>query len=301
MFDVGTILHPLSTEKFITDFWPNRLYVTTGESSRFQPLYEIDHLDSAEALLNFYPSEVSLQRPDGFTARVPNGRTAVRFFNGGFTCYLRDLARYIPRLGEVASQLTQDLGLPKNSITCEVFCSNADSGASMHSDFDLNFHLMLSGKKRWMLAPNHHIVNQTEVCLSGGRKQKDPFQLQLAHTKPFPSHMPDDAQTFDLEAGGALFIPRGFWHQTQSSGECLSLVFCMKGPDWLRILLRALENRLIMDPAWRNYPHSVCGTDEQRRAALEEFATLLPHLTHFFTPQDYLTLAKQLAADAKLE
>ena len=249
-FDLGEIVHPLTKEKFISDFWPHRLYVTNAPSKRFQPLYDLDYFGSAEELLSIYPCRISIQRPDGFTARVPDGKTAIRFYRGGFTCYMRDLERYIPSLREIALQLDRDIGLPKASIKCSVFCSNGESGASMHSDYDLNFQLVLKGKKRWRVAQNHHIVNQTQVCLSGDRPQRDPFQLQLAHRRPFPECMPADAQTVDLYAGGVIFVPRGTWHETETigDGECFSLNFAMKGPQWLTVLLRAIKRRFIMDP-----------------------------------------------------
>lgn len=171
----------------------------------------------------------------------------------------------------------------------------------MHSDYDLNFQLLLRGKKRWRAAPNCNIVNQTNICLPSGRVQRDDFQLKLAHTLPLPERMPDGAITVDIEPGGVVFMPRGYWHQTESTGECFSLNFVVKGPHWISVLCHALENRLISDPEWREYAYGISGNQQRQQAAIGEFASLLQSLKVMLFDRDCRDLATTLVRDARLE
>ncbi|WP_245599802.1 cupin-like domain-containing protein [Embleya scabrispora] len=40
--------------------------------------------------------------------------------------------------------------------------------------------------------------------------------------------MPKDAHIVDIAAGGLVFVPRGWWHETESRGECLQVNFVVK-------------------------------------------------------------------------
>lgn len=291
---LASIVAPLTADVFMRDYWPRKFYATTASSDRYHPLYEIPALNSTPLLLDKYASPVTLLRHDGFHTRVADGRTALPFYRQGFTCYLRDVAKYVPELQPIVAGLGREIGLPGSEIKCELFCSTGVSGASMHSDYDINFQLILRGHKRWMVAANENIVNQTSICLPDRLMPPDSLQRKLAHTLPFPEEMPDDAITIDLEAGGAVFLPRGFWHQTEAIGDCLSLNFVVKGPHWISVLCRALENELINDAAWRDFAYGVCGDEARRQEATASFATLLASFRETYLQGDCQELAALL-------
>jgi ribosomal protein L16 Arg81 hydroxylase len=142
----------------------------------------------------------------------------------------------------------------------------------------VNFAVLLSGSKRWRLAPNEHIRNQTGMCVPSTREAPDPSQLELADRQPFPERMPDDALEIDVESGGLVFMPRGWWHETSASGDCLQVNFVMQSPTWASIVARALRRALERDPEWRAYAYDVFGEPNRREEALERLARLLPAL-----------------------
>ncbi|MEU8621232.1 cupin domain-containing protein [Streptomyces sp. NPDC048623] len=255
---------------------------------------------SGETVLQSYPDRVSLMRPDGFWSDAASGPAAVEHYRTGHTCYLRRVERYVPEIAELVASVTAELGMPEGSFTGELFCSTTESGVGMHSDYDVNFAMLLKGTKHWRFMPNEHIRNQTNICLPSTLDQVDDTQLELADKLPFPSAMAEDAAEIEMTPGGLVFIPRGQWHQTRAVGECIQLNIVMKGPHWVQVLTRALEKRLIKDPAWRDYAYGVAGDADQRQSAEAVFAGLLDALRADLATGGPMELAQSLIADARL-
>ncbi|MYQ96959.1 hypothetical protein GTY20_40070 [Streptomyces sp. SID4946] len=80
---------------------------------------------------------------DGAVRMVQGGDEAIRHYEEGRTCFIR--SDHIPRLAECTTQITADLGLHKGAMHTEIFCSKGKSGATMHSDYDINFALLVRG------------------------------------------------------------------------------------------------------------------------------------------------------------
>ena len=299
MIDLSTLVAPLSADEFLNEHWPERPYWTNGNDKRLGLVEEIPELESPEGALE-RARVVKVFRPDGEMAAVPDGKKAIPLFRLGLTCYLG--TAHIPALKRSAEQLCADLGLPSGSFDTEVFCSSGESGAWMHSDYDVNFALLLSGKKRWRIAPNEHIRNQTSMCVPSTREAPAPSQLELADRLPFPEKMPGDHLEIDVEAGSLVFMPRGWWHETEASGDCLQVNFVMQRPDWISILTRALKERLLKDPDWRAYAFDLFGPPDRRSAAIERLAGLLPglgtQLGDLLSSDDYRQLAEQLVEES---
>ncbi len=275
MIDLPTLVAPLSSEEFMREHWPTQPFWSTGGSERLERLRDVPELESPEVALSKARS-VKVFRPAGQMSVVPDGKAAMPLYRLGLTCYLG--SRHIPGLNRSTERLAADLGLPSGLIDCEVFCSSGESGAWMHSDYDVNFALLLNGNKRWRMAPNEHIRNQTNMCVPSTREAPDALQLDLADRLPFPERMPDDALEVDVEAGGLVFMPRGWWHETEASGDCLQVNFVVQGPTCISVLTHALKERLTKDPDWRAFAFDVFGEPERRDAAMQRFAALLPGL-----------------------
>jgi hypothetical protein len=284
MLDLDLLVAPTTADEFLQRHWPSRPGYFDGDSERLAPvLSALPELGSGERILEVFEDRVTLLRPDGFFANVPNGAAALSFYRAEYTCFLRRVERYVPGLEQVATQMAATLGVPRDVLHCEVFTSTGNggevyanaSGLPMHSDFEATFALLLAGRKVWRWAPNEHIRNQTATLVGGQGAQIDSAQLSLADKLPLPSEMPQDAQTAEVTAGGVIFMPRGWWHQTVAHGDCLQLNFTLKGPTWISILCDALSKRLLTDADWREYAYGVVGTEEQRSRAQEEFRKLL--------------------------
>jgi Cupin-like domain len=291
----ANLLAPISVHDFLQKHWPGRAYTQATGTSISELTKEIPELVGAERVLEAFEHPVSLLRKNGPHASVPTGRDAIPALHTGFTCYLRRVERALLPLQDLLDDACQWLGLPTGSMTSEVFCSTGESGVAMHSDFDVNFAFLLSGRKQWKLAENTSIVNQTSMCFAGDRVQPDPAQLVYADA-PFPTGMPAGATEVTIEDGGFVFVPRGWWHETFSFGSCLQLNLVVKGPYWVSVLTSALKQRLLEDPGWRGYAYGIAGKGTQREQAIDTFAGLLTNLRNTLLTEDPPALAERLLA-----
>ncbi|MDF3142778.1 MULTISPECIES: cupin domain-containing protein [unclassified Streptomyces] len=292
---------PLTPEQFFAAHWPDTPYVGPGRELPDELLRAAPELIDAERVLESFGNTVSLIRRNGPHARVPRGKDALPMYRAGFTCYMRHVERDFAGLDDLIAAASRQLGLPSSAMSCEIFCSTGTSGVPMHSDFDVNFALLLSGSKRWRLAPNESIENQTAMCFARGRKQADERQLTYAHA-PFPERMPDDAREIVMEAGGLLFLPRGWWHETYATGPCMQLNLVVKGPHWARVFSRALEEKLLGAPDWREFAYGVAvGNDAGHQAAVERLAGLIEGLQESLGGAQPQALAAELISSFRAD
>jgi 50S ribosomal protein L16 3-hydroxylase len=291
------LVAPLPAGTFLAEHWPLRPWWTPPAAARVELFDGISELESAPAVFKG-AARVSYFKPDGTTGEVGPDKAHV-VYGMGLTCFLG--CAHLPAVMEAAEGLAADLGLPSGSVTAEVFCSDGDAGAPLHSDHDANFAVLLRGQKTWQIAENRHIRNQTALCRPNKQEEHDPTQLELADQLPFPDALPRDAIAVDVDAGGALFLPRGWWHQTTSRGECLQVNLVVNRPMWVTALTRALERRLLRDPEWRAYTYDVFTSGERRAAAIDRFAGLLEGLRAELGAEDSLELAEALLEDSGLK
>lgn len=287
---------PLSLQQFFATHWPSTPYMGPPGAPPEALLEAVPELNEPERILETFTHTVSLLRRNGPHARVPRGEDALPMYRAGFTCYMRHVERDFPGLKDLIADASDRLGLPRTAMSCEIFCSTGTSGVPMHSDFDVNFALLLSGSKRWRLSPNESIENQTAMCFARGRKQADERQLDYAHA-PFPEHMPDDAQEVTMEAGGLLFLPRGWWHETYSTGACMQLNLVVKGPHWARVFTSALEGTLLAAPDWREFAYGVSASSgKEQQVAVARLTGLIAQLQESLVGMEPHILAEELIA-----
>ena len=189
MLGLEEFIRPLSVSDLICKFWPEELYVSNSGPRRQALLDAVPELASAEQLLTGYRQQVRLSRKCGPYANTPTGADALPAYQAGFTCVLLGIEESFPGLKGLIADAARIFGLPTSSFKCEAFCSSGSSGLAMHSDFDLNFALLLQGQKRWRLAKNSSIENQTSTCFGRGSVQPDLNQERYAHS-PFPDKFP---------------------------------------------------------------------------------------------------------------
>jgi 50S ribosomal protein L16 3-hydroxylase len=293
---LASFLAPVDMDTFLDDHWPTRPLLSSPHPDRVALFAGIDALESPAAAFEG-AARVHYFKPDGTTGTAsPDGADVV--YRMGLTCFLG--CAHIPELMEIAEGLAADLGLPSGAVTAEVFCSDGASGAPLHSDHDANFATLLRGEKTWAIAENRHIRNQTALCRPVRQDEHDPRQLALADRLPFPEDLPEDATTLTVEAGGALFLPRGWWHRTSSGGTCFQVNLVVNGPMWLDVFVAALARQLEADADWREFAYDVLGSGDRRNAAENRFAALVAALGAQLNGDDALDVARQLLADSGL-
>lgn len=271
------LISPLSTDEFFARKWPHEACWDAHNPDRSRAIRDIPELSSVETVLS-QPARFGIFLGGGEVAMTTDPKDALDAYASGKTCFVH--GDHIPSLASIRDNIAQDLGLPADAMRCEVFCSPASSGAQMHSDYDINFALLIHGTKRWRIAPNEHISNPVAQSFASQGEDAGGLTARLATKLPLPDTMPDDARTIEVKDGGLIFVPRGWWHETETEGECLQVNFAVKGPMLLTVITRAIRQLLLDDARWRDYALDLFATDHRKPAAEGRIVGLLADLIH---------------------
>lgn len=71
--------------------------------------------------------------------------------------------RVFPALEDLASTLREELGLPLyTKARCLVYAAPAGPGTSLHFDANANLVIQLTGRKRWWITRNIHVIHPSD-------------------------------------------------------------------------------------------------------------------------------------------
>jgi 50S ribosomal protein L16 3-hydroxylase len=240
-------------DDFLERAWPGRPMVAHGPLARFGELGALPQLADLPLLLSTHKDLIRValaDKRDEHSSVEVDGEKAAALHGDGLALILNAVERFLPPVQTWLEGLRVELGLPRK---CDprsiIYASPPGSGNSPHFDANANFVVQIRGLKRWRVAPNRHVVNPTDrwAMNEGGLSE----ELEGYVDGPLPAQMPDDATTYELVAGSVLFVPRGFWHETESDEDSLALNFTFGQPTWADVVLGALRIGLLEDPQWR--------------------------------------------------
>ncbi len=176
-------------------------------------------------------------------AEVSN-ESALGLYRGGLALYLK----HVPEVAPAARDVARSLGVPEHHVRYTVFCNRPGAKTRAHFDPVDTLALQLKGHKRWRFAPNalapQPIASWTTLDGSEGDAE-----LWLYAHGDLPTAMPEGAEEHLLEPGAALYVPRGYWHETESGEESVSLHVHHVSLTWVDAVLVSLRALLLRDPA----------------------------------------------------
>ena len=295
-FTFQDMLGPVGVETFKQTNWPYEPYWNTRSDELSEALTGIPGLASNREFLGWYQGTVSALKRDGTAINISGGPEAVDAYEHGFTCYLRSVEQYVPEIDAVRREIADVLAIPEQFMTTELFCSERDSGVAMHSDYDVNFAMLVRGEKHWRLAPNETLENQPGICIAGN-KQPHPDVRKLTRGVDVPAAMPEDHVKLTMGPGGVLFLPRGWWHDTHAVGECLQINFVMKGPQYADLAVAALRGVLLADASWRQFAYGLAD-ETNRQANITEVTQLVHRLRDILMQVDDAQIARHIIETA---
>ena len=115
--------------------------------------------------------------------------------------------------------LDNGLDLLDRSIAPRIWIGNAIQ-VHTHCDFSNNIACVLAGRRRFTLFPPEQLPNlypaPMDITLAGVPVSTVPLQNPDFERYPRFRRALAAAQTIELEAGDALFIPYGWWHHVES-------------------------------------------------------------------------------------
>jgi 50S ribosomal protein L16 3-hydroxylase len=261
---LAVLLAGMSDEEFRRDCWPDELLVRHGAVERFAGIADLPAFASVDALLSSWPGRVRLA--DRFAGRLVSVDEARRLFRQGHHLALSDVERVFPGLRGPLERLRWETGLPVNAHgRCLVYISPAGSGEAAHFDQNVNFILQLRGAKDWRVAPNLHVRRPTDRFTTASPSPS--AELAAYCVLPLPRAMPEEARRHRLEPGSVLFLPRGYWHETQATQDSLSLNFTFDQPTWADVILPEIRRALLQKAHWRGLAQGARAADPSASAA----------------------------------
>lgn len=282
-------------ESFIRDHWMRAPWNARVSGAAFETLRSELACFDVEALIRRQSGPVSVWFEDkaGNAQAVDMPASdAVKFHRSGFTVFLPDVATETVRGWQ--STLGKALGRPSATFLCSLFSSSRSNVTACHFDQIDNFTVQLSGTKRWRYAPNRHV---RLPVVNYNVKTPRPYneEMWLYSSRELPTKLPDGAELVELTAGQMIYLPRGMWHEVESVGDSVSLLFGFGACTWIDVLLPALRTLLLRQEEWRESALLLedDGGAERAQASLRPLLKKLARMLTELDPADVLPAVRQ--------
>lgn len=273
--DLESFVAPLTLAEFFRAHWGSTPLVTSSaDEERLGPILALLPSWNVGDILATYPSNVTVwhETIDGeYRALLAKPSDAVGLYDAGMTLYLQA----VPGLAALADGFAAKLGLPRARVQCGLFASRKSRGVRCHFDRNENFTVQIRGEKTWRIAPNEHVDGPIDNWVTTMPLDED---VRLATHRVMPTSLPEPSELVHLAPGSMFYLPRGYWHETASDTDSLSLNITCNPLMWGELLLPAIRAVLLGKPAWRAKADGATGSAAQREAAATHLAPLLAKL-----------------------
>lgn len=231
-FDLGWLLAPLRIEEFLDEVWEQRPYVIQrDDSGYYKSLFSGADLDAVLEFGRPQPAELRVVsegkwlRSDQYFQS--DGRLDLnqlrRSYIEGYTIVIHGLHRFWAPVAECVQALQRRLSY---KVTPNVYLTPRGSrGLDPHYDTHDVFVLQLMGRKTW------RVYGEAEAFPLLGTCSPEPIAREL---------LPEPRVT-ELAAGDAMYLPRGWVHEAQTTDESsLHLTVGVYPPQWRDFMAKAL-------------------------------------------------------------
>jgi hypothetical protein len=188
---------------------------------------------------------------------VDSASHAKSLYNAGHSLYCRASQELE---SEVIPKVLEELGVGLNTSKSdrfrrgeiETFFSRKGHLTDFHVDFQENFTIQLTGKKKWTFC-NSSIVAPIRGCTphySGVGQDKSVAEqqlkvLKLGNTEFDPQEFKSsDIWSVVLEAGDTMYHPAGIWHKVECIEDSISINISMIGASYAEVVCCGLQQLL---------------------------------------------------------
>lgn len=275
---LAALIHPVTVNDFLAQYDKNEPVVLHHPKEDLADLRALPFLSSLDQLLNMWPYAIQAHLPDlrdEASSIDTTPKDAKKLFQNGMGLLFNDADRISPVLQTWLQKIQMDLGISAQTYSrCLIYATPDGKGTAPHFDQNINFVLQIQGTKIWKLAANDSVINPLTRHTMGTEPDAE---MSGYLESDLPQKMPKDIQTIELKPGSLLFVPRGYWHETEAKGEALALNFTFTAPTWIDLFTTALKSRLTLSPEWRATANGV-NSHEHRPHAEAYLETLLEML-----------------------
>ena len=287
-YGLSELLAPISVQEFYQFYWPKKPLFIQPQKGKFKELIELPELKCLTAIIESRHLKVRACLPDfddEYSSIYVEPSDARKAYQNNMTLVFDSMHKENARIAEVLENIRKDLGLVTGGIEnnlCRsrsiIYATPAGGRTRLHFDANVNLIIQLSGMKRWVLAPNQSVENPTERFTAGS------FEMSMALEKqchaPLLDELPEDSIELVMEPGCVLFVPRGYWHETSTDEDSLSLNFTFSQPTWADLFTKSMQELLITSPEWRELADGLDSHDINRKnKGIARFEELVKQLS----------------------
>lgn len=273
-FDLNMLLAPMTTDIFLTEHWPKKPLFIPANQNKLSTVLEIPQLQDLESVIAARTQKVRACLPD-FDDEVSSihldAKDALKAYNNNMTLVFDSMHLQDKTIANSLEKIRSELGLvtggSENNL-CKarsiVYATPAGCGTRLHFDANVNFIIQLHGSKRWILAPNTSVENPTERFTAGSFEMSAALEQQC-HA-PLLDEVPEDSLEYLMTPGCVLFVPRGYWHETTTDEDSMSLNFTFSQPTWADVFTKSLQEHLLESASWRELADGLESADSLRQS-----------------------------------
>lgn len=302
--DLKSLIWPLSTKKFLDDYWNKHCFVSHGGLSRLSELTRKLNPNNVAGILaqsSEYSVLWSSDSRDAPPSNIPR-RTALDLYENGNASLYMHLYHGMTDSSHPNSktwknwlvQIATDLGRLIHEGNVSVYASKAKLGLKPHFDPNDNYTIQLSGRKRWYYSDDASFHAPGHPSGTAFRSGKD-LDRHILSTEGrhyvrniHAISLPSNWESVVLKPGSMLYVPRGFWHWTESLETSISLNISLFEGHWCSYLLPLVEQLVLKDPAWRETA-SIGGASDT--ADVERLLNQLKSEIALLNPTDVLPIS----------
>lgn len=284
---LGDLLAPITVPEFLNSIWPVEPLFIPATPGKLQTIFDLPQMQDLNQLIAARQRKVRACLPDfddEYSSIHLEPGDALKAYRNNMTLVFDSMQSQDATIADTLKNIRMDLGLVTGGAENDLckarsiaYATPAGCGTRLHFDANANFVIQIKGTKTWRLAPNESVENPTERFTTGSEEM--PAALEHQCHAPLIDMLDKDAMEVVMRPGCVLFVPRGYWHETTTEEESLSLNFTFSQPTWADVFTKSLQEVLLRSPEWRELADGLEGTDQDRKeAAIERFEFLVKSL-----------------------
>jgi 50S ribosomal protein L16 3-hydroxylase len=210
-----------SWDELVESLWPHRPCVLRSVPSE---IFDVSTIDQLVSIKNKVPQQKaickvwSIDRNGNHVQKRSGASSSGSYLEAGCSVMWDNIDNSVDR--ELRNAIIESLGYTFRSTSSNFLQTPAGGIVATHFDCMEVFVLQVSGSKRWHISQNLDIHCPTFGYL-------DRFGMEVMQREAFhwPLRKPGacEMQTFLLEPGNIVFLPRGCWHSTMALEDSLSI------------------------------------------------------------------------------
>jgi 50S ribosomal protein L16 3-hydroxylase len=271
---LGDLLAPITEVEFFRSYWPRKPLFIPPSTTKCECLFALPQLQDVRSLIAARVAKVRACLPDyddEYSSILLDPEEALKVYRNNMTLVFDSMQTQNETIASTLMKVRSDLGLvvgEDGELTQSraiAYATPAGGRTRLHFDANANFVFQLRGTKRWTLAPNTSVENPTERYTSCTGEIAAVLEKQC-HA-PLLEELSQESPEFILEPRSVLFVPRGYWHETTTEDDSLSLNFTFSQPTWADVFAKSLHGHLLQSEHWRELADGLEGLDVNRKEA----------------------------------